>query len=185
MKTIVKNIKLKFIILLIFTSFSMSCNKYLDIVPDDGIATLESAFSLRSTAIRYLYTCYGFMTSEGNLDGDHGYMSGDELWSVIDRRESGGIWDGRMFNMARGFQTASEPYGNDWSGMYEGIRACNIMLENIEKVPDLPEWEKVQWVAETKFLKAYYHFHLIKKWGPIPIVKENLSMNALITLLNY
>lgn len=178
MKNTIKNIKLKILLLFTLTSFSMSCNKYLDIVPDDGLATLESAFSLRSTAIRYLYTCYGFMTSEGNLDGDHGYMSGDELWSIIDRRESGGIWGGGMFNMARGFQTASSPYGNDWSGMYEGIRACNIMLENIDKVPDLPEWEKVQWIAETKFLKAYYHFHLIKKWGPIPIVKENLSINA-------
>jgi len=178
MKNTIKNIKLKIILLFTLTRFSMSCNKYLDIVPDDGLATLESAFSLRSTAIRYLYTCYGFMTSEGNLDGDHGYMSGDELWSIIDRRESGGIWGGGMFNMARGFQTASSPYGNDWSGIYEGIRACNIMLENIDKVPDLPEWEKVQWIAETKFLKAYYHFHLIKKWGPIPIVKENLSINA-------
>jgi hypothetical protein len=48
-------------------SFS-SCNNYLDIVPDDGIATLETAFNLRTTAIRYLYTCYGFLTSEGNLD---------------------------------------------------------------------------------------------------------------------
>ncbi len=178
MKTIIKNIKLRIFALITLTSFSVSCNNYLDIVPDDGLATLESAFTLRSTAIRYLYTCYGFMTSEGNLDGDNGYMSGDELWSVIDRRESGAIWGGTMFNMARGFQTASGPYGNDWSGIYEGIRACNIMLENIHKVPDLPEWERLQWIAETKFLKAYYHFHLMKKWGPIPLIKENLSINA-------
>lgn len=178
MKTINNYIKLKFALFISLITLSTSCNKYLDIVPDDGLATLESAFTLRSTAIRYLYTCYGFMTSEGNLDGDHGYMSGDELWSVIDRRESQGIWNGVMFNMARGFQTASNPYGDDWSGIYEGIRACNIMLENIDKVPDLPEWEKIQWIGETKFLKAYYHFHLLKKWGPIPLVKENLSINA-------
>lgn len=155
-----------------------ACNNYLDIVPDDGMATLETAFSMRSTAIRYLYTCYGFLTSEGNLDGDHGYMSGDELWSIYDRRESNAYWGGTMFNVARGFQNATSPYGNDWGGIYEGIRCCNIMIENAETVPDLPEWEKLQWIAEAKFLKAYYHFHLMKKWGPIPLIKENLPINA-------
>ena len=34
------------------------CNKFLDVVPDDGLASIETAFNLRSTAIRYLATCY-------------------------------------------------------------------------------------------------------------------------------
>lgn len=105
MKIFFKNIKLTMSALLVI--FVTSCEKYLDIVPDDGLATLESAFSMRSTAIRYLYTCYGFLTSEGNLDGDHGYMTGDELWSVIDRRESSAVWGGGLFNIARGLQNAS------------------------------------------------------------------------------
>ncbi|MFV0266970.1 MAG: RagB/SusD family nutrient uptake outer membrane protein, partial [Draconibacterium sp.] len=123
-------------------------------------------------------TCYGFLTSEGTLDGDAGYMTGDELWSIYDRRESEGYWSGNLFNIARGFQNASSPYGNDWNGIYEGIRCCNIMIEKAETVPDLPEWEKLQWVAEAKFLKAWYHFHLIRKWGSIPLIKENLPINA-------
>ncbi len=83
-----------------------------------------------------------------------------------------------MFNVARGFQNASNPYGNDWAGIYEGIRCCNILIDNIDKVPDIPEWEKLQWKSEAKFLKAWYHFHLMRKWGPIPLIKENLSINA-------
>ena len=105
-------------------------------------------------------------------------MSGDELWSIYDRRESGAYWSGTMFNVARGFQNASGPYGNDWAGIYEGIRCCNILVDNISTVPDLPEWERQQWIAEAKFLKAWYHFHLMRKWGPIPLIKENLSINA-------
>lgn len=115
-----------------------SCNNYLDIVPDDGIATLETAFTMRSTAIRYLYTCYGFISQEGSLDGDHGYMSGDEFWSIADRRESTGYFSGTMFNVARGFQNAASPYGNDWNGIYEALRCCNIMIERANTVPDLP-----------------------------------------------
>lgn len=178
MKTIIRKLKISFYI--VCTVVMTSCSDYLDIVPDDGLATLESAFSLRSEAQRYLFTCYGFMPSEGNLDSDAGYMTGDELWSIIDRRESGGTWGGTLFNIARGLQNASSPYANDWGGIYEGIRCCNILLENAVTVPDLPDWERVQWEAEAKFLKAWYHFHLMRKWGPIPIIKENLSINASI-----
>lgn len=155
-----------------------SCSNYLDIVPDDGLATIETAFNLRTTAIRYLYTCYGFLTSEGHLDGDHGLLTGDEIWTIYDRRESGGVFSGDLFNIARGFQGPSAPYGNDWSGLYEGIRCCNMMIENAKKVPDLPDWEATQWIAEAKVLKAYYHFHLMRKWGPIPLIKENLPIDA-------
>ncbi|MDR2038200.1 MAG: RagB/SusD family nutrient uptake outer membrane protein [Bacteroidales bacterium] len=180
MKSIIKKIKLRWLLCPIITIslISPSCNEYLDIVPDDGMATLESAFSMRSTAIRYLYTCYGFLTSEGSLDGNHGYITGDELWSIKDRRESLQWWSGNLFNIALGYQTASAPYGNDWGGMYEAIRCCNIMIEKIGTVPDLPEWERLQWIAEAKFLKAYYHFHLIRKWGPVPLIKESLPINA-------
>jgi hypothetical protein len=155
-----------------------ACNSYLDIVPDDGMPSLETAFALRSTAIRYLYTCYGFMPMEGDLDNDFGMMTGDELWSMYDRIATLGTWNGNLFNIARGFQNASSPYGNDWNDIYQGIRCCNILIEEIGKVPDLPEWERLQWIAEAKFLKAWYHFHLVRKWGPVPIIRENLPINA-------
>lgn len=179
-KVLNKRMRMLVTIATVFLLVFSSCNNYLDIVPDDGMATLDTPFRMRSTAIRYLYTCYGFLTSEGNLDGDNGYMTGDELWSIYDRRESGGVWNGNLFNIARGLQNSSSPYGNDWDGIYEGIRCCNILIDKVESVPDLPEWEKLQWIAEAKFLKAWYHFHLMRKYGPIPLVKENLPINASI-----
>lgn len=159
-------------------SVATSCNKYLDIVPDDGMATLETAFSMRSTAIRYLYTCYGFLPHNGSLDGDHGYITGDELWTIYDRRESTNRFSGTLFNIARGLQNSSSPYGDDWDGIYEALRCCNILIERARTVPDLPEWEALQWIAEAKTLKAYYHFHLIRKWGPVPLIRENLPIDA-------
>jgi hypothetical protein len=105
-------------------------------------------------------------------------MTGDELWTAYNRIATLGDWSGDLFNIARGFQNASAPYGNDWDDIYRGIRCCNIFIEQVGTVPDLPEWEKLQWIAEVKFLKAWYHFHLVRKWGPIPIVRENLPIDA-------
>jgi hypothetical protein len=154
-----------------------ACSAYLDIVPDDGLPTLESAFTMRTESKKYLYTCYSYMPGHGNLTTDPSIMGGDEYWSVIDQRLY--LWNDQMFRIARGFQNASSPIGGYWSVFYQGIRVCNIFLENVGTVPDLPEWERDQWIAEVKFLKAYYHFHLMRMYGPVPIVRENLSINAL------
>ncbi|PIH03777.1 hypothetical protein CS542_02000 [Pedobacter sp. IW39] len=51
------------------------------------------------------------------------------------------------------------------TGMFRSIRICNIMLENIDKPIDLSASEKKRWIAETKFLKAYYHYTLFRMYG--------------------
>ena len=35
-----------------------------------------------------------------------------------------------------------------------------------------------RWIAEVKFLKAYYHYCLMKRYGPIPIVDVNQPISA-------
>lgn len=157
-----------------------SCNKFLDVVPDDGIATIEMTFNLRSTAIRYLATCYSYMPIDGNVISDSGMLTGDEYWDLIGRVVS--YLQNRVpntyFNIARGLQSASRVYANDWADMYEGIRCCDILVENVDNVPDMSEVEKEQWKAEATFLKAYYHFHLVRKWGPVPVIRESLPIDS-------
>src|SRR3546814_11787477 len=38
--------------------------------------------------------------------------------------------------------------------------------------------ERDRWAGEVKFLKAYYHFCLVRRYGPIPLIKENLPIGA-------
>ena len=42
----------------------------------------------------------------------------------------------------------------------EGIRHCNVLIENIYNVVDMTEEEMNTWAAEAKFLKAYYQLIL-------------------------
>ena len=53
-----------------------------------------------------------------------------------------------------------------------------MFLENVDKPYDLKEEEKVRWIAEVKFLKAYYHFFLMELYGPVALVDENLPTSA-------
>jgi len=156
------------------------CNKYLNVVPDDGIATLDMAFNLRSTAIRYLATCYSFMPVEGTVNSDPAMLTGDELWDLVGRivSNTNARVPNTYFQIARGYQSSSRVYANDWGSMFQGIRCCDILVENIDNVPDMTQFEKDQWKAEATFLKAYYHFNLVRKWGPVPIIRESLPIDS-------
>lgn len=156
--------------------FFIGCDSFLDVTPDN-VATIDYAFRLRSTAERFLFTCYSYMPSHGSLNENPAFLAGDELWLVPTSTNS-------AWMIARGNQKVVEPYVNAWQGgndskdLYEGIRQCNVFLDNIDLVPDISETEKKRWVAEVKFLKAYYHFWMVRMYGPIVLIKENLPVSA-------
>jgi len=175
---------------LVFLIALSACKKgYLDIVPDN-LPTLDNSFTSRVEAEKFLFTCYSFLPKEGNPDSNPGFNAGDELWFYKDP-----LFDFFRIDpylIARGRQNKSAPYMNYWGenlgtgnvtafdgrSMWQGIRDCNIMLENIDKVKDLQPLLKNRWIAEVKFLKAYYHWYLFRMYGPIPIVDTNLPVTA-------
>lgn len=146
-----------------------SCKKYLDVVPDN-VATIDNAFTMRTQAEKYLFTCFSYLPRDGSLNDDPAFSGGDEMWQIEGRKA--------YFDMAKGLQNKVSPLGDRWPVLYRGIRDCNIFLENIGKVPDLSETERLRWISEVKFLKAYYHFYLLRMYGPIPLVRENLPIDA-------
>lgn len=141
-----------------------ACKQYLDVVPDN-VATIDNAFANRHEAEKYLFTCYSYLPRNGDLGDDPGMVGGDELW----RFEN----EGGFFSLAKGLQNIVSPLGDRWVNYFRAIHDCNIFLENIGKVADIEQTERERWIAEVKFLKAYYHFTLIKMYGPIPLLKEN------------
>ncbi len=167
--TMMKRYMLSVAFILILLSVLSSCKKYLDVVPDN-VATIDNAFTMRTQAQKFLFTCYSYMPKDGTLADDPAMAGGDEIWE----------WNSRAayFNIARGLQKVVNPYGDRWAPLYRALRDCNIFLENIGKVPDMDETEKRRWIAEVKFLKAYYHFYLVRMYGPVPLIKTNLPIDA-------
>ncbi|GAB6119746.1 RagB/SusD family nutrient uptake outer membrane protein [Dysgonomonas termitidis] len=155
----------------------------MDIIPDN-VATMDHAFSNTIETEKYLFTCYNYIPDTGDIAGNIGLLAGDEIWiPEIYRDFAADNWS----IIARGRQNKNSPTNNYWSGfnqakpLFVGIRHCNIFLENVEnmdKIHDLPLDKRRRWIAEVKFLKAYYHFYLLRMYGPIPIADKNLPMTA-------
>lgn len=146
-----------------------ACKQYLDVVPDN-VATIDNAFATRHEAEKFLFTCYSYLPNQGDLGDDPAMVGGDEIWRFKT--------EGGYFNIARGLQNKVSPYGDRWGFYFKAIRDCNIFLEQVGKVPDLEDPERNRWIAEVKFLKAYYNFYLMKMYGPIPLMKANLPIDV-------
>lgn len=158
-----------------------ACKDYLNVTPDN-VGTIDYAFRNRNEAENYLFTCYSSLQKLNDASVDAGFTTSSELIYPNDLQQHPLNETG--FNLIRGLQNAGNPGLNYWDGsnggiaMFKAIRRCNIMLENIDKPVDLGAMEKSRWIAETKFLKAYYHYYLFRMYGPIPITDVNLPVNA-------
>jgi len=156
------------------------CKKFLDVAPDN-IGTIDYAFRMRSEAEKYLFTCYNNLPRWGSLGSDPGFFTGDEFAGPYPNGIGLNI---SLYRIARGEQNIVNPIANFWDGQnggqpyFKALRECNIFLDKVNTVPDLAEFEKRRWVAEVKFLKAYYHYYLMRMYGPIPIVRESLPISA-------
>ncbi len=169
------------IVLIVLLIFGAGCKKYLDIVPDKT-QEIELLFERKDKAYTALATCYHFIPKFDAIFSTY-VMASDEITSPIAHNVQG-------IELMRGKQNTIDPILGYWTGygatgngvqsLFEAIRTCNILIENIHNVVDMTDEEKLQWSAEAKFLKAYYHFLLVSNYGPVPIVDENLPISASI-----
>jgi hypothetical protein len=160
-----------------------SCSSFLDIIPDD-IATVDHAFTNAREAEKFLFTCYSFLPQSGVPASNVGLTAGDEIWFPEGyKRFDAPAWD----YIARSETTPEVVRPNFWSGsdwalnLFSGIRDCNTFIEkmgDLSLVQDISTDERARWIAEAKFLKAYYHFCLLRLYGPIPIIDKAIPISA-------
>ncbi len=168
--------RVTFIALLVFSA--SSCGKYLDVTPEN-VGTIDYAFRNRNEAENYLFTCYNTLQNLAYAVDDPGFITSGELYNNSYADNVGTT----NFLIIGGTQNTTNPLLNYWEGtnggknLFQGIRRCNIFQRNIDKPIDLGSFEKERWMAETNFLKAYYHYFLLKMYGPIPIMDQDEDIN--------
>lgn len=152
---------------------------YLDIIPDN-VATIDHSFANDVTTQNYLFTCYSGLPGESDIYSNPGFLSGDEYWSweaLIKYPDETDIYLPWM--IARGEQNTNSPYLNAYEDKcWKTIRQCNTFIERVGGVQGLAEIKCRQWAAEAKIIKAYCHFYLMRMYGPIPLVKNNLPIDV-------
>lgn len=71
--------------------------------------------------------------------------------------------------------------GSYWGVYWGAIRACNTLINNMDKVTapidDFPLEKRAQFVDEARILRAYYHIRLLGMYGPVPFITKDYSVN--------
>lgn len=125
---------------------------------------------------------YLFNAVYNSLPSLHNRLNDSYLDAATDdgvaTRDKGG--DGSLENYRNGRVSADNIAsldGSAWSSFYKGIRRANLFLEKIEGYPSstqLPKEEIVRMKAETRALRAYFYFELMKRWGGVPLVGDEV-----------
>ena len=164
--------------ILLTASFLITgCADYLDVVPDNDIETIETTFEKREDAYTWFKTCYSMITMDvSDINTCPAFWGTDEVIAddYIRLTNPAGM-SGLM--IADGIQMAQNPYGDIWKStkFYGGIRYCNLFLDHIDGVYNMTVEEKNLWRAEIQALKAQYYFELMRRYGAIILVPENID----------
>lgn len=65
---------------------------------------------------------------------------------------------------------------NIWNTAYTNIRRANTVLENLDKVKGSQDVIN-RYAAEARFFRAYCYFHLLKRFGDVPLILKTLDLD--------
>lgn len=153
------------------TGLLLSCNEQLDL-PTDGRIDLDEVFSDYNRTRGYLNSCYGYCPEP--------YM--DRASFTDEAQDANDVIPGSKYTIwYRGSVTAVtypsySADGSPWGRLYEGIRKCNVFIENIKTATvAASEAEKASWTAQARTLRALYYLQLIKRYGGVPVFDRPLG----------
>ena len=141
------------------------------IIPDDGYYNSEQKL------IYGLAGVYGVLNSEAIYGNYYSLQiaNADDLCYFNNYNNSESRPD--RYNHSAGTAAIYDT----WSKLYEGIKNANRYIEAVEKTEIDPGKLSVDiglYIAEARFLRAYYHFLLAQAWGDVPLrVKATTSPN--------
>ncbi|MDR1454150.1 MAG: RagB/SusD family nutrient uptake outer membrane protein [Tannerella sp.] len=163
---------------------------------------IVSAFAFSSCNLDYSETTnYGKDYMQLNFDNvasllsdiyarlDYDFGNYDEAMLASASDEAMYAWESnRIHNFYNGSWSPANSLTN-WDGMFVGIQACNHYLANYLGLtfPELMENDdyKAQmfryenYEHEVRFLRAYFYFNLVRQYGDVPLVKEEIPAGEL------
>ena len=166
---------MKSLTLLLFLGTVASCNdSFLDQTQTSDL-NRETVFADSTYTANFLtgiYTDIGFDINYNRWT--YLLANGGGLQSACDEAEfypSSTIWTNMMF--ATGTVNPVTVSDDAWSKCYTNIRRCNVFLANIDRSP-MVQSRKAQYISEALFLRAWYYFILMKHYGGVPIIGNNV-----------
>ena len=119
-----------------------------------------------------------------HLPSGYNRINGDFLDAASDDAISINNNEPEIYKLFMGrYSAVSRLTDMEWGGYYQGIRTANILINNIDVVPfnltyinALGETKPLNYTmkAEARFLRAHFYFELVKRYGGVPLIGDNV-----------
>lgn len=162
---------------LALTASLSSCEEDFEAVPLEQY-TLDYVFSTADStgveARKYLNTLYAYMQN------GHNRVGGDYLDAASDDAISSNTSNTDVFRLVTGAYNETWTVTSDmqWSYYYGAIRRATEFITNIEVVPVQEMYNGIPlakvWKAEVRFLRAFFYFNLVKRYGGVPLLGDKV-----------
>lgn len=175
-------------ILSVFT-FS-SCEELLDPKAEVNLTTKYANISYNNTLDRsvglYTFLPNGLLYIDDAMMASASDEAENTLETSLIQKFNVGSWNAN-----------ENPDGSAWSQNFQGIYATNLFLAESDSVNlDYLKFDPAKqtdyttrlgnikrWQYEARFLRAFYYFELIKRYGGIPIITKPLSLKSDLKLI--
>ena len=153
---------------------ALDADKYFD----DRV-TLESVFTDINQTNGWLSQSFSYLrgaladvvTKEQNGVGLHVFADDYYYGDRDPNRGDGYVYMGSYNAFKQG--DYDENYGSDaWINAYKGIFQASVFIHNIWRNDKLTEAERQDMKGQARFVRAYYYWMLLRKYGPVPIMPD-------------
>lgn len=125
---------------------------------------LEDVFTDETRTEKWLAHAFSYLSGE-NMDvatKDH------TLFCFADDIYFGDRDDYKTFKNG----TYNEDFRQSWQNSYRGIRQASIFIQNVDMNMKITEQERADFKAQARFVRAYYYWLLLRKYGPVPLLPD-------------
>ncbi len=161
-------------LVLIFVFLLLNSCKTDDLELNNGNAIAEPTFpATRAELEAAINGTYSPLQSQGlygrYLTYMYDYMAGDEAYVGPTR----GTPDLRNF-LEYTFTATNNDIYLYWKNAYNGISRSNLILDRIDRInnfseTEMPQADKDNFIGQARFLRAFYYFLLVERFGDIPL----------------
>ena len=170
-----KFMKVKIVFLIGILFLYNSCSGFLDEDPR-GLQMVETFYNTESEAYGGLLGIYGRVRG-GDLTTNH-FFSRNHACSDASTYKPSATTDAVAFPRYR-LLSDTPPLVNSWNQAYGTIFSINSFIQAMEinTSPKISSAIKEQYIREAKFFRAWLYYHLVMRWGDVPLRMEPTNMS--------
>ena len=164
-----KNI-IKYSVLSLLAVAGVSCESFLNEKVVSGVS------------YDYLETKTGIETAVNGVYSTMRWYVGGERYYCLTEYGVDYVWEGADGGNKDAFNKYSNQLNSSfgmlyefWENAFKGITRANTALMYLPEVGDMTDAEKVSREGELRFMRAYFYFELIKRYGGVPLITKSLT----------